>query len=528
MTVELRNWKNEYEDHYSKYLDPSLVLAIVNDTDDRNLAKETLDVLKNESHYDTKLHENALRLETLFLDEIDEYEREFQNIELSSDTPSSQLTEERELEERYLAELSSEQNGPDVEIDGQAYVFVRSMFPQIDPIHVKFILRKTKNDTEACCEELLSFDLLKNSDIANATDAIFVSTVPRNTRSGKRKNKRSETRKREKKQLLELLESEVQDGATATTSATSPTANSSSESHWDKSNATAHLVSKTLNVPTSRVLSTFHANSSSFPRAIMTLLETHPLSKSNVGTASSDEAIALSQKTKLPVDLCSRLLQCSTSPFGAQLLAGMLAEYRSIQVRQQFANEANQKAAVAKDSTNYKASAGASETETSLQARLSPEECLQMADEYRARRNEAYRNASRAYREGKSQHLFGGAATYYSEQGREYNEKAEKWHSYALKKISDCAEPYFLDLHGVTVPDAKVIVREALAGWWAREAGHSFDTIRPYTIVTGIGKHSGDYGARLLPSVVRLLKNDKWKFEVRHGEITVYYVNKHA
>ncbi|KAI7899897.1 uncharacterized protein BX663DRAFT_519860 [Cokeromyces recurvatus] len=150
-----------------------------------------------------------------------------------------------------------------------------------------------------------------------------------------------------------------------------------------------------------------------------------------------------------------------------------------------------------------------------------PEECRNIAMELIMERNELFRKAAAAYRQAKNKGPGeGGIAFYYSDTARQLDSRARDWNMKAaratvrehrLKQKDD----HLLDLHGLTVAEAQVVVREGLNQWYSRSqmqiARREF---KPLKIITGAGKHSQYGEAKLLPTTLKILKKEGWLYDM--------------
>ena len=141
----------------------------------------------------------------------------------------------------------------------------------------------------------------------------------------------------------------------------------------------------------------------------------------------------------------------------------------------------------------------------------------------------AFNQAASAHKRGKCDHLVGGAAAYYSSVGRERMKAARYLSAAAMDAHINAQSSYDqLDLHGASVADAVRITKERVNHWWeslgdARYASGGGGPVRAgYRIVTGVGRHSKDGAPRIGPAVTRMLVREGWKVEVGRGEATVY------
>ena len=115
-------------------------------------------------------------------------------------------------------------------------------------------------------------------------------------------------------------------------------------------------------------------------------------------------------------------------------------------------------------------------------------ELRQIASDLISERNERYHRAAQAYKRGGQ--FGGGIAAYYSEQGHALNQRAQDVNMVAARKLVEAQRPiarsnsggddesrYWIDLHGVRVAEALVIVSEELSGWYQRETSMSQKSI---------------------------------------------------
>ncbi|CAO3654446.1 unnamed protein product [Mucor fragilis] len=103
-----------------------------------------------------------------------------------------------------------------------------------------------------------------------------------------------------------------------------------------------------------------------------------------------------------------------------------------------------------------------------------PEECRDIAMQLIMERNELFRKAAAAYRQAKNKGPGeGGIAFFYSDNARQIDSRAKDWNMRAaratvrghrLRQNDD----HLLDLHGLTIAEAQVLVREGLNQWYSR------------------------------------------------------------
>ncbi|KAI9310443.1 hypothetical protein BX666DRAFT_1832280, partial [Dichotomocladium elegans] len=165
-----------------------------------------------------------------------------------------------------------------------------------------------------------------------------------------------------------------------------------------------------------------------------------------------------------------------------------------------------------------------------------PEVCRSMAMQLIMERNLLFMKAAEAYRRKKNAGPGeAGIAFYYSDEAsnfklkaRKLDSKARAWNMRAARALVrshriNTKDDHLLDLHGLTIEEAKILVREGVTQWWSRsQIQLARRAIRPLKIITGVGKHSAYGEARLMPSVIKFLKNEGWRIEIpRPGCILV-------
>ncbi|KAI7888767.1 uncharacterized protein EV154DRAFT_516754 [Mucor mucedo] len=150
-----------------------------------------------------------------------------------------------------------------------------------------------------------------------------------------------------------------------------------------------------------------------------------------------------------------------------------------------------------------------------------PEECRDIAMQLIMERNELFRKAASAYRQSKNKGPGeGGIAFYYSDTARQIDSRAKDWNMRAARatvrghRIRQ-NDDHLLDLHGLTVAEAQVLVKEGVTQWWSRSQMQSARRqFQPLKIVTGVGKHSHGGESKLLPATTKWLRKEGWLFEM--------------
>jgi hypothetical protein len=103
-----------------------------------------------------------------------------------------------------------------------------------------------------------------------------------------------------------------------------------------------------------------------------------------------------------------------------------------------------------------------------------PEECRNIAMQLIMERNELFRKAAAAYRQAKNKGPGeGGIAFFYSDNARQIDSKAKDWNMRAARATirgqrMKQNDDHLLDLHGLTVAEAQVLVKEGVTQWYSR------------------------------------------------------------
>ncbi|KAH7098220.1 hypothetical protein BKA62DRAFT_713807 [Auriculariales sp. MPI-PUGE-AT-0066] len=134
-------------------------------------------------------------------------------------------------------------------------------------------------------------------------------------------------------------------------------------------------------------------------------------------------------------------------------------------------------------------------------------------------RTEALRHAMRYWRQGNARNLGGEVAIYYAERARELYDAAHT-HSLDAARVTvnatrrSTASHDEIDLHGLTIAEAAVVVKEVL-----KKNPPTPD--RPLRIITGKGMHSREYKTVLQPALMSRLSDDGWTVKLWDAGLTV-------
>ncbi|KAI9712842.1 MAG: hypothetical protein M1820_001464 [Bogoriella megaspora] len=144
-------------------------------------------------------------------------------------------------------------------------------------------------------------------------------------------------------------------------------------------------------------------------------------------------------------------------------------------------------------------------------------------------RTNAFQNAQRAHRLGRSDPNMRAASSYYSMLGHDLSAQHSSYTAAAADALVASQSPRpneEIDLHGVSVKDAVRIAEAGAMKWWdvlgeekaVRGVGKELVGLR---LVTGIGRHSEGGKAKVGPAVGRALVKQGWKVEMGNGIITI-------
>jgi DNA-nicking Smr family endonuclease len=317
---------------------------------------------------------------------------------------------------------------------------------------------------------------------------------------------------------------------------------------WDKKNEEVEYISKCLGLPKRVVTSAHHANGGSMPRTVVYLLGQY----GEEATGDTEEHLAelaelideFGSDVK-PVYLDRLLRLCKDNKAAVFQLAELLRRNIPNTGLLEVSTNRTVSASSAKPTmrTNAARAHRPHDEEkwtvvgTSMRSTpSSPTFCrplnyasaAQISGTYRAARNEAFQKAAASYRRSRSDKLMGGAAAFYADLGHDYNSKTKEYENIAAERyVTENSSDGVLDLHGVTVAQAVRIAKERTTRWWVEtkpdEKGRG---VRPFRIVTGLGRHSKGGEAKLAPAVTKMLQREKWNIGIGQGEILVYGVRK--
>ncbi|KAL2692273.1 hypothetical protein Neosp_002679 [[Neocosmospora] mangrovei] len=151
-------------------------------------------------------------------------------------------------------------------------------------------------------------------------------------------------------------------------------------------------------------------------------------------------------------------------------------------------------------------------------------QAAEKASQYTRAKREAAASAAQLSRRGASNPLYRQAAGYYAEVAREQGRYAAQATSTAadllVEKQSTASS---IDLHGVYVQDGVRIARQRTQAWWSALGEFRSEKARqqPFTVITGLGRHSAGGVSQLRQAVAAALLQDGWKMQVETGRFVI-------
>ncbi|QSZ36147.1 hypothetical protein DSL72_007272 [Monilinia vaccinii-corymbosi] len=403
--------------------------------------------------------------------------------------------------------------------------FLLGTFPILKPFDVKFSLKKSKGDISMAIEDLLTQSFLEETGSRRRGIEAFSesSTLTKARRhKGRRKGRKTEASEN----------STITDDSPLTLEA----------SKWETGRKDVDFICTRTGIPMQQVSSIYHSSGASVRATILSIIENYP----TTDTESEDPVIeinAMELVREFPSIKPSHLITLAqlTHPFTAsarELAEALTSTPISNSDKPNIKIEIRHTPLIIDPSPTFitpskqyslNAIYPTHSTSNSNSNSNTPISPSTDANPYISARNTAFQKASVAYKKSKSDPLMGGAAAYYSQQGRDANIRVKDAESAAADELvrSQCWSGG-VDLHGVGVRDAVRIAREKVTGWWVseehRRAGAGYVRAgagEGYKIVTGVGNHSEGGRGKLGPAVARMLIKEGWKVQVGSGALMV-------
>lgn len=377
------------------------------------------------------------------------------------------------------------------------------MFPALKPFDIKWTLKKCRGDAGLAIDELMTQSFLEESGTRHrGIEAFSESEASRRPRKGKGKKKRN---------------TRAEEWHSAQESPIGPRTPESPASKWDTGRQDIQFIADKTGMPIQQVNSIFHDSGGSVPTTISAIVQAH--AALNIG---SDDPMVQINAAELRQDFPT--IPQSGMEILVQITYPSMANARDL--AKALASRPTKKSGIQLDIRHAPLQLDPEPSKANLQAYnaiqpIDRAEAAAMVLSYREERNAAFAQAHAAYRKGKSDHLMGGVAAYYSQIGRDLDAKAKSAASDAADAlVASQSTRNELDLHGLNVKDAVRISREKVTAWWhelgeGRIGGKGVGS--GYFIVTGQGRHTHGGRGKLGPAVVKMLMKEGWKVEVLSG-----------
>lgn len=380
------------------------------------------------------------------------------------------------------------------------------MFPGLKPFDVTWALKKAGWDMNKAINDLMTQSFMEeNGTRHRGIEAFSEGDLPSQVRKGKGKKK--------KYRALDDLSSP--------TTSDSPTG-----SKWDTGKQDVDFIATRTGKSEKEIGSLYHKNGASIRATIIAVLDAQAaLMIEYDDPLVESSAIDLGLEfPSLPRHLLLPLVDI-THPSSADA-----HELAKALIFQPTSNESNIQIEFRHATIELDAKPSKSASSNTLNSGLTLDTATGLARKYTKERDVAFNQARIAYRKGKSDHLMGGAAAYYSELGRAADSRLKSAQSAAADAlVTGQSSKTQLDLHGVNVQDGKRIAKERVTTWW-HELGESRISGRgisaEYRIVTGVGRHSEGGKSKLAPAILKMLMNDGWKVKVEIGVLVVTGIAK--
>ena len=296
-------------------------------------------------------------------------------------------------------------------------------------------------------------------------------------------------------------------------------------SRWDMLDAQIAFLSQSLSLPTTKVRSAFHLNTSSLPRTLRDLLKDIPMDRYDRDIIANLKA----SFKRVDEDSLRRIVVGTNHDLECAMeLARILDHDRYYLNSTMSATRPKNALAATTDLKNPQTSSRIQDD-----GEGSYDDMSSLRSYYLSKRNEAFAAASQSYRKSKSDSLRSGVAAYYATLGRDYDTKYRYYSHLAANRLvaERHTRPNELDLHGVSIKDAVRLVEEGVTAWWAkvgviRERGE-VKALESFVVIVGKGDRKSG-GSKLGPAVGGWLRRNGWGFHEAKGEIIVWGLRKNV
>lgn len=400
---------------------------------------------------------------------------------------------------------------------------LREMFPTLERYTITHALKKSNGVLQRAMDVLLNQVFFEEQD-AEPTGERGDKWLPKGIDGFALETGHARGRKRKGKRRNILGDSPR---SRSTASSVDEDGGSGVDNRWQAAKDDVEFIHSRTTLTIQEVTSAYHANGASLAATI------HALSSKEINASkslSSDDSVIQMQVAELrqdfpdtPPSTLERLLVLAQSSISAahELTEVMM---RKPQQNAPSIRIVTQVTPIEKLLERESATSHSAASWTKVDYRTA----RSLASAHGAAGQAAFAKASSAYTRSKSDHLMGGAASYYSAVGREHTEAAKRLAAAAADAhVNEHSSATELDLHGVSVPDAVRIAKVRVRDWWeglgdAKYApGGGGPERAGYHIVTGMGRHSKDGAPKIGPAVGRMLVREGWMVEVGEGMLIV-------
>ncbi|KAI1970338.1 hypothetical protein LOZ53_003785 [Ophidiomyces ophidiicola] len=419
--------------------------------------------------------------------------------------------------------------------------YLQEMFPSIKPYTIAHTLGKFNYDIDKSMDVLLNLAFFDDYREGDNSQMNFESiSIPKGIEgfgegSGSTKGRRKGKGKRKQGKTNGFLEQ-----YSATYTENGPTGNSK-VNRWDNGKKDVDFICSRTLLSSQAVGSAYYSNGGHLPTTIRYLAlkeaEKHPDKLMNNPVTVQQIAELLEDFSTSDTPRLAGLLKLTRNSISAakELLEVMVMEPETPSTNIEPAKPGLPTTKDSKYLEVKRASGSIRPLPLTSNSHTSFAVSHALADHHRRIGETAFDKAQAAYRRGKSDHLMGAAASYYSGIGREHIALAKREASAAADALVDSQSTRkTLDLHGVSVQDGVRIASDRVEIWWESLGDAKYVTSggRPaqegYRIITGLGRHSKNGMARLGPAVARKLASQGWKVEVGEGQLTVTGLVRHS
>lgn len=384
------------------------------------------------------------------------------------------------------------------------------IFSSLKVFDVKWTLKKCNWDVNRAIDDLMTESFLEESGGRHRGIEAFsesdLTLRPRKAKGKKRKDR--------------VSKSEVNGPASESS------VGSSIASKWDNGKQDVEFISTRTGVPAHQVYSIYHNNGASVRATISAIVDAHIALKLGIDDpiiqaktidlahefpfVPSSKLEAIIQITQPSDTFAHDLAKALVPPISNKSNLQIDFRHASLQLLDSEPTSSKPK--------NYDA---VNVDDVSLEVSTAK------VAKYTQARDNAFQKASTLYRKGKSDHLMGGAAAYYSQQARDADALARRAQGEAADaRVNAQSTKFKLDLHGCNVNDAKRITMERVTAWWHELGQERGDGVKGGTnshlkVVTGRGNHSEGGAGKLGPAIGKMLIRDGWKIEVTPGFLMI-------